>query len=239
MRLTMNVTKTEMFGLVMGSIPGINIPTGFIKFFVYFNKEDEIKDKMKSRLQVDVTAGKVKAIDMPGITKSIEGEISKLKWCALLQMIPLIGIIGAIFEKEILEWVNELTDRGDLNPQDPANVKQPDLPLKKANPGQVLELSDANFQATIKKGNTMVMYVPNIDDKSTAEIKEFELAAKKMEASDVTFAKITSEAGPLAHAEFIRKGREHPTIYALYVDGGIECRTGELGSCHFESFATP
>ncbi|HEY4832307.1 MAG TPA: hypothetical protein VIH61_07090 [Waddliaceae bacterium] len=103
----MTVTNTQMFGLVMGSIPGINIIASVIKFAYYSSQESELRDDASARLKVARTAEKMDEVAQNSLS-NIEEDITNLKWYALLQVIPLVGIFFALAEKELLEKVSNL-----------------------------------------------------------------------------------------------------------------------------------
>lgn len=226
----MNVSNTEMFGIVMGCIPGINIAAGLIKFFIYLNKEAEINNKLFRQLEVDRTAKKVNNnIDIPEIKNGIEETTSKLKWYALAQMIPLIGIIGAIYEKNILEFFNKHLEPklNEVDSTDGDNkVMGRNPPWEKTNSKFVLELSDDNFEATIEKGTVAVLFFADIDGRENDANEPFEQAAKELANQGITFAQINAYDGWKTHNK-LREKYGVPLII-LYQDGQIVRTTGEF-----------
>ena len=91
----------------LGAIPIVSIPTGIVKYFVHQN--DESKNcKIVNDLNLETVANITDKTAQKIFKYNLNGEISKLKWYGLLQMIPLVGIYFAWAEKELLEKINAL-----------------------------------------------------------------------------------------------------------------------------------
>src|ERR1700733_7129945 len=118
--------------IALSSLPGTNIITGFIKFFVYLSMESKLKKDLVARQSVDETGQKVDEASQAILLGAIDGAVSKLKWFSLLQMIPLVGIIGVIFEQKVLEKIN--TTLSPNNPKPPEPPPQENEPLPRFYP---------------------------------------------------------------------------------------------------------
>jgi hypothetical protein len=104
----MSTSPLQLVGLVLGCIPGINIFAGIIKFFVYLHKESKLEGKIRDRKVVEQTAAKTDQVAKNIVDNNIKKVTEKLKWSALLQAIPFVGIYGAYLEKEALEKISIL-----------------------------------------------------------------------------------------------------------------------------------
>lgn len=101
----MSISNLQMFGIVMGCIPGINFVAGTIKFFIYMHQEFDLKKTITNRTRVEQTAKKLENIDQ-SMFKEDKKNMTNLKWYALLQVLPLVGAYGAYKEKKLLEKIN-------------------------------------------------------------------------------------------------------------------------------------
>lgn len=125
----MTITGTQKFGLVMGVIPGINIIASLIKFVYYGSQETESIGA--ARKKVTHTAEPVDRVARDYL-QNIEEDITRLKWFALLQVVPLVGLIFANWEYESLDRINKVFNLnvGPNIPKVPEDTV-PEVPKKK------------------------------------------------------------------------------------------------------------
>ena len=152
----MTITGTQMFGIVMGSIPGFNLIASIIKFIYYNSQESVLQNIVFARASTAQTARKVDEVARNTIP-SVDDDVKRLKWCSLLQIIPLIGIYFAWTEKKLLERINAVT-QANLNPIDregPPEIRNPQ-PVPAESTGENRE----NFIETDDKGALPVVPHP-------------------------------------------------------------------------------
>jgi thioredoxin 1 len=234
--MTAALSSIPVIGL--SCVPGTNIFTGFIKIFVYLTKESELVRDIKrhtiltNRRSVDLSGKKVAQVAQ-NLLDQIEKDVSSLKWYSLLQMIPLIGIIGVIFEQRVLANINQILE----NQPDPPEIQsnnndreiQPnnndrEIPIvpkgKSSLEGKkIIELTDANYEDIIGPEGTVVVLFNadwSLPAKKITPIFE-ELSTKR---SDITFA--VSNLGENQHKNknpiLSSHVRSVPT-FSVYKDG--------------------
>lgn len=98
------ISNLQTIGLIGGCLPGLNILTAIIKFFVYLYKETN----PENRHGVEVTAAKTEELAQTAFNNDVKKVTENLKWYALVQIIPFVGIYGAYLEKETLEKISTL-----------------------------------------------------------------------------------------------------------------------------------
>ena len=156
--------------IALSSLPGTNIITGFIKFFVYLSMESKLKKDLIDRASVDETGKKVNKVSQ-AILDKIDDDISNLKWFSLLQMIPLVGIIGVIFEQQVLPKINNALSPNNPKPPEPPHQEnelpfvdnsneltgEPVIKGRRATEGRkIIQLTDENFKEKIREGGGTV-----------------------------------------------------------------------------------
>jgi thiol-disulfide isomerase/thioredoxin len=187
----------------LSCVPGTNIFTGFIKIFVYLTKESELVRDIKrhtlltNRRSVD-SAGQRVAKVAQSLLDQIEKDVSSLKWYSLLQMIPLIGIIGVIFEQRALANINQILENSNqLVPPEiqPNNIDQeiPIVPKRKSSleGKKIIELTDANYQDIIgpdSKGTVVVLFTADWCSAAKKITPIFEELIKN-KSDNITFAR--------------------------------------------------
>jgi hypothetical protein len=206
--------------IALSSFPGTNIITGFIKFFIYLNKESELVAEIR-RHTLNSTAEKVDEL-----LKGIENDVSNLKWFSLLQMIPLVGIIGVLFEQRILSKYNQKTDEE----QGPDNESTENLYER-----NVINLTNNNFDTTISTSDKcMVLFYDesSFNDQANRNAKEeFKKAASKMPT--VIFGMVNCQDKDNTNqiklpADY--KVKRFPSIF-IYISGILTLKDTKGGSC--------
>ena len=148
----MAVTNTQMFGLVTGSLPGLNFIAAPIKFVYYKSQETTLSKS--ARAQVSETAEEVNQVAQSRF--NLNDEIPNLKWYALLQFIPLVGIYFAWKEKQLLEKINAASSNNLNAPKAKASVKN-ELEQEVKNDNGFITLTDANYEATVNNHDKLVV----------------------------------------------------------------------------------
>jgi hypothetical protein len=148
-----------MCGLVMGSIPVINVPTGIIKFFVYYlQSESEFNDTL-NRENLDGVAKSTNQAVQVAFKNRMNDTFACLKWYALLQVIPLVGIYFALAEKELLEKMNSVKaslNEPSTNESDSVSVKN----TPKSKVTKIIVTTPEEFKTAIDKDGTVVVCFP-------------------------------------------------------------------------------
>jgi hypothetical protein len=205
----------EKIKIAMGCIPGISIPTGIIKFFVYLHRESELHD-MANRVDLEKVANSADQAAQNAFKNQIYTDIARLKWYALLQVIPLVGIYFAIAEKELLEKMNFL--KGDFNKAQTDEVGLLDVNKPKSKVTKIVVNTPGEFDAAVDKGdivvicfhgtqswNKMKQYTNNVED----------LVSKRQGATTLIFVDhskddllpVTKANAPVIPTTVIRKNK--------------------------------
>lgn len=113
----MTLSPLRLTSIYAGAVPVIGgLPFGVIKFFIYWHLEGD--KNIENQLNMENLASKTSALAQDKLNLQTSYS-SDLKWYALLQIIPFIGIYGAIKEHELLEQyftdINTLRDNNILN----------------------------------------------------------------------------------------------------------------------------
>jgi hypothetical protein len=171
----MSSTLESIPMIALSSFPGTNIITGFIKFFIYLNKESDLVRDIKRR-----TLNSTAEVADDLFLKGIANDVSNLKWFSLLQMIPVVGIIGVLFEQRVLSKYNQKSNE-EQGPDNQSNEN-----LYESN---VIQLTKNNFEKTILSFDkcAVLFYDESTLDGQTNKIakEEFKKAASTM--PNVTF----------------------------------------------------
>ena len=163
-----NLTNMQKFGLVIGILPGINFIAAITKFVYYRMQESKSKETARTtinqlfaRATVEQTAEKVDE-SAKSAFQDMEEEITNLKWFALLQIIPLAGILFASLEYESLEKINKIfntnvegNDLEDVIPTDVVPTRQPDEEEVKVE--SVITLTTDTFDKVVREGKVAVL----------------------------------------------------------------------------------
>ena len=158
-----NLTNMQKFGLVIGILPGINFIAAITKFVYYRMQESKSKETARTtinqlfaRATVEQTAEKVDE-SAKSAFQDMEEEITNLKWFALLQIIPLVGILFANLEYESLEKINEIFN-ANVEGNDSEEVvptRQPHEEEVKVKP--VITLTTDTFDKVVREGKVAVL----------------------------------------------------------------------------------
>jgi hypothetical protein len=197
----MTVTGPQILGMIMGSIPGLNIIASVIKFVYYNRQESELKDLAFARAPLEQTAIKVDEVAQNTIP-SMDGDIERLKWYAILQIIPLIGIYFVWAEKKLLERINSVTetnfpvDNHEIDSQ-VEEVQVEEVQVEEESDGSVIEVTEANFQEVIKKGKVALLFYSSLQPTIK---QEFDKGAKIMKSATFASFNIDDEKVPASVA---------------------------------------
>ena len=232
----MTITGTQKFGLVMGVIPPINFIASVVKFIYYRSQEAESINTVAARLKVSSTAQSTDQAAQ-NTFQNIEKDITNLKWFALLQIIPLVGVIFANFEYELLERIHNAFNGNVVsnnleNPAPPVEQRNEEPPVAKKPVKQhneeppaaakpVIELTPATFEEATRKGKVAVLlYSSSTDIKYKTAFQE---ASSHPRMESVNFAWLDREScNPNDLPESIKKTSALSPSLLNYNQGKLE-----------------
>ena len=220
----MTITGTQKFGLAMGILPGANFIASVVKFIYYKSQETDLN--AAAQLKVTRTAELVNQAAQNSLQK-IEDDIANLKWFALLQIIPLIGIIFVNFEYELLERINNAVKESVPPAAQPAQpAAQPVAPAAQPVPPrkEVVEVTDlATFEKEIKGGKVVALI-----DYCKMHIPSFYKANRDM--PDIKFISLDASKAPEKYwSQDVQKA--YPTSLNLYWNGHLHKQIKLVGKC--------
>lgn len=187
----MSVTGTQIFGLVMGSIPGPNFVASITKFAYYNSQESNLKDAVSRKEYgacLDRAAMKVNVLAKE-VFENLEEEIGNLKWYAFLQIIPLVGVYFAWAEKQLLERINKVLPSEDISQINQEEIEPPKK-IEQQFPKNVIKITEENFEAKTREGNVAILIYENhffvsLENFSKVEIEGLKLAAVEKKSKPV------------------------------------------------------